>query len=115
MVVRREESWLACPADGITKIDHTVLGLDGLTEINALGGIFVSVEIMTNVASRSLDRAIEIATVDTITCGFGEATICQYIPEIHMGQGIQQLLVLGVCLAVYLSAYETGVLCVVIV
>lgn len=37
MVARKEESWLACIADGIAIIDHTVLGLDGLVESNAFG------------------------------------------------------------------------------
>ena len=115
MVARKEESWLACTADGIAVIDHTVLGPDGLTERNELGGILASVEIKTSVASSSLDRAIGTATADSITCEFGDATFRQYIPETHMGQVIQQLPVLRVYLAVYVSASETGVLYVVIV
>ena len=115
MVSRKEESWLACSADGIAIIDHKELGLEGFTESKALGGIIASVEIKTSVASSSLDRVIAIATADAIICEFGDATSRQYIPEIHMGQVIQQMLVLRVRLAVYVSSSETGILYVVVV
>ena len=41
MVSRKEESWLACSADGIAIIDHTELGLEGFTESNALGAFLL--------------------------------------------------------------------------
>ncbi|PXF43989.1 hypothetical protein BWQ96_06222 [Gracilariopsis chorda] len=73
------------------------------------------VEIKTNVAQSSLDRALGLATADLVTCEVGDQSFRRYIPAEHIGQILHQMLVLAVKYVIYVSCSESGIMYTVLV
>jgi hypothetical protein len=48
--------------------------------------VLCSVEIKTNVATSSLERSIELSSVDVKVCRVGDVTFRALLPEAHVGQ-----------------------------
>ncbi|PXF43106.1 hypothetical protein BWQ96_07140 [Gracilariopsis chorda] len=114
MLSMKAKPWLACSPDGIAIIELLDLGLcseESETESTQL----CSVEIKTNVAQSSLDRALGLATADLVTCEVGDQSFRRYIPAEHIGQILHQMLVLAVNYVIYVSCSESGIMYTVLV
>lgn len=77
--------------------------------------VFATVEIKTSIAKQILDLANIYANTDVIFCIVGDETFHNVIPQSHMGQVLQQFVVLSVRYVVYVSASEAGILYVTVV
>jgi hypothetical protein len=112
MIALKEAPWIACSPDGIALIDLEALGF-----VQDAGGTkeLASVEIKTSVAESSLRSAVSNASVDVVTCDLGDETFRRHIPEDHMAQMIQQMIVLTTPFAIYVSASETGIMFVLVI
>ena len=114
MLAKADAEWLACSPDGVALIDVEDLCFDsGSSSPPNLS--LASVEIKTSVSRASMDRALALATVDTVTCTVGDQGFREYIPECHMGQILHQLVVLSVNYVIYVSAGEAGIMYIVVV
>jgi hypothetical protein len=112
MITLKEASWIASSPDGVSLIDAAGLEFSGYSgDEEALA----SVEVKTSVAASSLSGAVSNAAADIIKCDLGDATFRQYVPEAHMAQVIQQMIVLSTLFAVYVSASETGIMFVLVI
>jgi YqaJ-like viral recombinase domain len=134
MIAKKGKSWMACSPDGIAVIDlnkipefnsneqslsELQLPWTRIPEFNVLPGIdgrcvLCSVEIKTSVAASSLERSIELASVDVKVCRVGDSSFRSFVPEAHIGQILHQMLVLHVSHVVYVAASETGVMFIII-
>jgi hypothetical protein len=88
------------------------LGFPGYTGAE---DVVASLEIKTSVAASSLSSAVSNAAADVITCDLGDATFREHMPEAHMAQVIQQMIVLSTSFALYESASETGVMFILVI
>ena len=96
----REHGWLACSPDGVGIIDITKLKFNQPTalenRIDECCELFSCLEIKNSLAESSIDKSIGRASVDVMTCIVGDTDFREYIPQEHIGQLLQQILVLGV-------------------
>jgi hypothetical protein len=122
-------NWMYCSSDGIAVID-----LDKIPTYNrlpnpetqvlrpwadtalfyTLGGlagrcVLSSVEINTSVAASSLERSVQLATIDVKVCRVGDESFRRLVPEKHVGQLLHQIMVLKINHVLYVSASETGI------
>ena len=134
MIAKRGKPWMACSPDGIAVIDlnnlpvftphqncqsETQLSSSETPQYNklpALEGccVLCSVEIKTSVATSSLERSIQLASVDVKVCRVGDITFRTLFPEAHIGQILHQMLVLRINHVMYVAAAETGITFIVI-
>lgn len=103
MLVRKDADWLACSVDAVALIDARELGMSNTSQPE-----LATVEIKTNLAASSLDRAVSRASMDVKTCEGGDAEFRNLVPREHCGQVLQQAIVLCAQYAVYVCAGETG-------
>jgi hypothetical protein len=112
MIALKEASWIACSPDGIALIRVASIGFSGcVPDEEALA----SVEIKTSVSEISSSVTAQNASADVITCELGDVTFHKHVPEAHMAQVIQQMVVLSTLFAIYLCATETGVMFVLVI
>eukprot|EP00737_Agarophyton_chilense_P004797 gb/GEZJ01006395.1/.p1 GENE.gb/GEZJ01006395.1/~~gb/GEZJ01006395.1/.p1 ORF type:complete len:425 (-),score=36.09 gb/GEZJ01006395.1/:504-1778(-) len=109
MLADKQHSWLACSADGIARID-----LAQTSFASAIGGednvALATVEIKTSVSSSSLNRALNNASLDLACVKVGDASVLQRIPQEHIGQVLQQMLVINTNYSIYAVSSETALL-----
>ena len=111
MLAKSNASWLACSPDGIALIDtKDSISTGSATNAEQEGLVIASVEIKTSVATSSLDRGVGRATVDIVFCTVGDDQFKKYIPKEHIGQMIQQMIVLCLNYVIYISAAEVGLM-----
>ena len=115
MIAKADIPWMACSPDGVAIIDTSNLTFLGSPIAEESNEFIASIEIKTCIAESSLDRAIGRATVDTICCTVGDDQFSRYIPKEHMGQIIQQMIVLSLNHTIYVCAAEVGLMYVAIV
>jgi transposase-like protein len=113
MFAKRETPWLACSPDGICllEIDGFNFGNEDETYTEA---VIATVEIKTSVTDSSLSKNLGCLSADPVVCHVGDDSFRKHVPEIHVGQILQQMLVLGVIHVVYVAASETGIIYIVI-
>ena len=109
-----DQDWFACSSDAIAVINPLALGF---TQPRTEGDgpwlnetAVATVEIKTCVAASSLDKSIEKATVDVVTCSVGDEIFQRYVPESQMGQILHQFEVAKPMFVNYISASESGLL-----
>ena len=108
MLAKKEEEWLACSPNGVALINLEDFGLKSGSSEDS--GTLASVEIKTNVAESSLDRLMQNATVDVLSCKVREGLFLELIPREHAGQLLHQMVVMAVKYVVYVAASESGIL-----
>lgn len=114
MLGKSDAQWPACSPDGVALIDATQLQFQ-CVEHPTSSSKLASVEIKTSVTRSSLDRALGRATVDVICCSVGDNVFIEYIPKEHVGQILQQTIVLSVNYVLYVWAAEVGILFIAVV
>jgi hypothetical protein len=58
--------------------------------------VLASVEIKTSVAASSLERSVQLASIDVKACQVGDEFFRRLVPEEHVGQLLHQMLVLKI-------------------
>lgn len=109
MFALQNEPWIACSPDAIAWL-HPVDLCAKFGLIDNGPPFLASVEIKTSVASSSLDIALGNASQDVVYCYVGDDEFVKRIPLGHVGQLLQQALVLDVNFVVYVASSETGIL-----
>ena len=105
MLSMKDSDWIACSPDAIGIID-----IDGTKHV-------CTVEVKTSVGDDSVRRIINTGGGNrgrTLRCRVGDTTCKSYIPPEHIGQVLQQQLVLNVAYSCYVTATETGIAYIVI-
>jgi hypothetical protein len=135
MIAKMEKQWMACSPDGIAvlKLDElsprygpnfepsaaTMLPWRAGESSSVFQGacgrlVLASVEIKTSVSSSSLQRSTAAASIDVTLCEIGDSRFKELVPESHVGQVLHQMIVLKCNYCLYVSAAETGILCIVV-
>lgn len=99
MLSKKDVPWLACSPDGVALLDSAIISFDtgsGPSE----GTVLASVEIKTCVAQSALERSLAMATSDLVFLGAKDPRLLLYVPKEHIGQVIQQRLVLSMNYAI---------------
>ena len=105
----KQYPWLACSPDGVALIDlHQ-------TEFNAEGDTdpllhVCSVEIKTSIAVLSLSTAASNASVDLLCVEMGTFAFLDRVARVHIGQILQQMVVLRVSYVLYVVCSEAALL-----
>jgi YqaJ-like viral recombinase domain len=112
MIALKVSPWIACSPDGIALIRVASIGFSGcVSDEEALE----SVEIKTSVSEISSSVTTQNASADVITCELGDEAFRKHVPEAHMAQVIQQMVVISILFAIYLRATETGFMFVLVI
>lgn len=77
--------------------------------------VIASVEFKSSISSTSRDRILSMATMELQRCTIGDENFIRLIPEEHIGQLLQQMVVLAVQYLLYVAASESGIAYVVLV
>ena len=111
MLAKSDASCLASSPDGIALIDTKYSFSTGSAKNAEQKGLAIAfVEIKTSVATSILDRGVGRATVDILSCTVGDEQFNKYIGKEHIGQMIQQMIVLRLNHVIYISAADVGLL-----
>ena len=94
MLVKKGEEWLACSPDAVALINLEELGLQSGSSENS--GTLASVEIKTNAAESDLERLMQNATFDVLSCKVGKGLFLELIPREHARQLLHQIVVMSV-------------------
>ena len=109
MLPDKDLLWLACSPDGVALIDLSKTGFTfSATATTSLQ--IVSVEIKTSIAASSLSRALNHAGIDVSCVEVGDQECSNRIPREHIGQLLQQTVVLHVNYGIYVSCSKTAFL-----
>ena len=90
--------WIACSLDAVALV------------ILPNGEIVIAVvEIKSSICDESLACILSVANQDLVICEFGDEAFRARVPEKHMGQLLQQLVVSSLRHVLYVAASETGI------
>lgn len=97
MLSRKDNSGIACSCD--------LLVLFRLPNGDV---VIASVEMKSGIADSSVDRLIDLVSPEVIFCELGDETFSKWVPEHHIGQLLDQMVVVSLKYALYVAAGENG-------
>ena len=115
MMAKADMPWMACSPDGVAIIEISKLSIVGPTFTPDSDEVIGSIKIKTSIAEPTLDRALCRATLNTISCTVGDDESKRHVPKEHIGQIIQQMIVLSLNHTIYVCAAEVGLMYVAVV